>query len=250
MDKFIQNIAKQAGRSLLQRFHKVGVKYTKANITDVVTEADLVSNQIIIEAIKKKYPSHGIISEETGGFQENAEYIWIIDPLDGTLNFASGIPLFQVMIGLAYKNKMQLAVVYDPLHRELYFAKAGHGAFLNGKRIKCAAKKEIYGTYGYPDFPISESNLKIINNLLKINKGIWFSGIVSIVSQVAVAAGRTDWYISRGGPVWEYAQIALIMQEAGCRVTNFSGRKWRLYDKELLATNKYLHPKLLKLVNE
>jgi myo-inositol-1(or 4)-monophosphatase len=148
MDTFIKQLAKTGGEIVGKKFGKIGVKYTKKDAKDVVTEADLAANKVITNAIKKKYPNHSIISEETGEEMTGSDYCWIIDPLDGTLNFATNVPLFGTMIGLAYKGEMILSAIYFPCTKEMLFAKRGKGAFLNGKRVHCSAQKKWNQSYG------------------------------------------------------------------------------------------------------
>lgn len=252
MEKFIKQITKEAGIAILKKFGKVGVKYIKTDAADVVTEADLTANNIIIKAIKNKYPSHAIISEETGEHQNGAEYCWIIDPLDGTRNFLTKTPMFAVMIGLAHKGKMELATLYNPCTDELFFAKKGEGTFLNGKKVNCSQHKTWKNSWGLTSSNMSEKNVVIINKLLKYSEKerFWMSALGSSgVSAMYLADGRRDWRASQGGGLWDYASPSLILAEAGCKVTNFKGEPWSIKDKEILYANKYLHPKLLKIIN-
>lgn len=250
MEEFIKDTIKQAGKSLLQRFGKLSVKYTKSGITDVVTEADLVANKIIINAIKKKYPDHGIISEETGNYQLDARYIWVIDPLDGTRNFVYRSQRFYTMIGLTENWQVKMSAVYHPPSNEMFFAEQGKGAYLNNKKIQCSQLKRFEGSWGSQDILISQKNIKLINKILRSNKNSFMSAVLSTdVNSVDVATGRRDWYFSKGAGVWDYAAPSLIMKEAGLEVTNFAGKDWSLKDNEIVAANKYLHPKLLSLLN-
>jgi myo-inositol-1(or 4)-monophosphatase len=252
MDKFIKEITKEAGGTILKKFGKIGVKYTKKDATDVVTEADLSANRIIINAIKKKYPNHAIISEETGEHQIGAEYCWIIDPLDGTRNFSARTPMFAVMIGLARNGKMEMATVYNPCTRELFFAKRGEGTFLNGKKVHCSGQKTWKDSWGLINSNIAGKHVAVMKKLLKHAKteNLWVSALGSGgVSAMYQADGRRDWRVSIGGGLWDYAPTSLILSESGCRVTNFKGEPWSLKDKECLSANNYLHPILLKIIN-
>ena len=196
MEKFIQQITKKAGHAILKKFGKIGVKYTKEHINDVVTEADLAANRIIINAIKKQYPNHGIISEESGEYQKDAEYVWIIDPLDGTINFANHIPFFAVMIGLAQKGEMELGAIYNPCTQEFIFAKKRKGAFLNGKRVFCSKRKNWEDSLGIVGSMLSKVNNKIINRILEsTSRGtcrIYAYGSLGI-SALFLANGRRAW---------------------------------------------------------
>ncbi len=252
METFIKQITQKAGDAILKKFGKIGVKYTKENATDVVTEADLISNKIIIDAIKKKYPTHGIISEETGEYQRDAEYCWIIDPLDGTRNFSTKTPMFGVMIGLARNGEMELATIYNPCTNELLFAKKGKGAFLSGKKIHCSEHKTWKDSWGLATVSISEKNLPHMQKLLNYSKKekFWMNALgSSAISTIYQADGRRDWRISADGGVWDYASPALILKEAGCVVTNLKGEPWTIQDQGFLVANKYLHPTLLKIIH-
>ncbi|MFA5155268.1 MAG: inositol monophosphatase family protein [Patescibacteria group bacterium] len=251
-ERFIKQITRAAGAAVLKKFGKVGLKYTKKDAADIVTEADLAANNIIIKAIKRKYPSHAIISEETGLYQVGAEYCWIIDPLDGTRNFLHRTPLFAVMVGLACREKMELAAIYNPCTDELFFAKKGQGAFLNGKKIACSRQKIWENSWGIVGSNLTQKNVANLYQLLKHAKRekFWISALGSAgVSAMYQADGRRDWRVSRGGGLWDYAAPSLILSEAGCKVTNFQGKTWSLKDREMLAANKPLHRKLLQIIN-
>lgn len=252
METFIKQITKEAGTIILKKFGKIEVKYTKKDVTDVVTKADLMANKIIISAIKKKYTTHAIISEETGEHQIGSEYCWIIDPLDGTRNFSRKTPMFAVMISLAHNGEIKLATIYNPCTDELFFAQKGKGTFLNGKKIHCSKHKFLENSWGIINSVMTERNMinlkKFINHSEK--EKFWISALGSSgVSAMYLANDRRDWWISQGGGVWDYASPSLILSEAGCKATNLKGEPWSIKDRELLAANKYLHPKLSKILN-
>ena len=168
MEQFIQNITKKAGDAVLSKFKLVGVSYTKKDDHDVVTEADLLSNEILSDAIKEKYPSHGIISEEMDDYNPDAEYKWIIDPLDGTLNFSRHVPNFGVMTALSRNSEVELACIYLPALKEFAFAKKGEGALLNKKKIQCSNTEKWSKSVGL--LPGSLSNVqknRLWNSLFK-----------------------------------------------------------------------------------
>lgn len=253
METFIKTITKKAGDVLKEKFRTVGVKYAKQDVYDVVTEADLLSNEILTAAIKKQYPAHGIISEETGEYQTEAEYLWIIDPLDGTLNFSTHVPNFGVMVALAKNKRIKLAAIYCPMFDEFVFAKKGGGAYLNDKKITCSKKKKITESIGCLSASISPPNEWLWKKLLAKSKEGKF--IINIVYSIAVealyiAAGRRDWKISSGAYVWDYAAPSLILAESGCRVTTLEGVPWQMEmgKRSLVAANPRLHRELLEMV--
>ncbi|OGY60372.1 MAG: hypothetical protein A3B23_01625 [Candidatus Colwellbacteria bacterium RIFCSPLOWO2_01_FULL_48_10] len=251
MEKFLQETIRTAGKIALKKFGKVGVKYTKSSPTDVVTEADLAVDDFIVCTIKKKYPSHGIISEENGEHQSGAEYVWIIDPIDGTRNFSKAAPLFAVMIGLARNGKMELGAVYDPSMDELVLARRGKGTFLNGQRVRGSDCKKWAESWGSLTSRFSDNGRKIIAQFMdhKPREPFWANSFGCIgINAIYLASGRRDWCVSSGSCLWDYAAVSIILKEAGYRVTNFKGKEWSFGDKELLAANKYLYPKLLKIL--
>ncbi len=251
MDTFIKQITKEAGELVGKKFGKVGVKYTKRNVTDVVTEADLAANKYIVGAIKKKYPSHSIISEETGENGVQSEYTWIIDPLDGTLNFATKVPLFGTMIGLAHKGKMILAAIYFPCTKELLFAKKGKGAYLNGKKVSCSSKKNWTESYGILDVYTAVNAPLSAKILATDTKGMCMTSAhgSSAIDALYIATGRRDWQFINLTEVWDITIPALILEESGCTLTTPEGKPWSLDSKKIVVANKYLHPTLLKIVN-
>lgn len=252
MEKFTKEFIIKAGDIVEKKFGIAKITSHKSHSLDFVTEADLSSNKYIVRQIKNKFPDHGIISEELGNYNINKDFVWIIDPIDGTINFAKGIPLFVILIALAKKGEIILSSIYDPVHKELFFAKKGKGSFLNNKKIKCSNYKFITQSTGMLSDRVDVQRIKILSELSRLNKGENFSiNIFSSigVSAACVASGRNDWAISVGGKIWDYAAPALLAEEAGCRVTNFQGKPWGFNDRNIIIANKNLHPILLKVVS-
>lgn len=254
MEQFIKIIVKKAGAEIIKRFGKIGAKYTKAHVHDTVTEADLASNRVLVNAIQKRYPSHGIVSEETGEYQKGAEYVWIIDPLDGTNNFARGIPLFGVMAAVARGGDIEYGAIYDPIHDQFLFAKRGKGAFLNNKKIHCSKTKIWSESNGFTSCWMKPKTMRVNQKLLESNaKNQWslYRALWSIaIETIYVASGKCDWLISTSGGVWDYAAPPFILKEAGCVVTNFQGEPWRLRQKDLVAATPALHSKILEIIQK
>lgn len=250
MEQFVKKTIKQAGSAIMKFYGSRDIEHHKETRRDIVTKADLASQKIIVEGIRKNYPGHGIISEESESFQSKAEYIWYIDPLDGTRNFASNVPLFGINMGLARNSKLILGAIYLPSTKEFCFAKKNCGVYLNDKRIRCSNQSEWELSYGI----VSTHSYKLkykkfFSGLAKISSGkAWINAIASpAVSAVFMADGRRDWYASRGNKVWDYAAPSIIMQEAGCVVTNPKGSPWKLGDDSIVVANKSLHPEFLKI---
>src|SRR3989344_3946052 len=142
MENFIKQLVRDSGKILSSKFGKIGVSHTKANPLDVVTQADLLADKLIVGRIKKKFPKHAIISEESGEHNQH-RYKWIIDPLDGTSNFASKIPLFVTQLAFVEGDDVKFSALFDPIHDKLYFAQKGKGSFLNGRKIACSCNKNF-----------------------------------------------------------------------------------------------------------
>lgn len=148
IEKFIKATLPKAGEILRKKFKKIGVKYTKSHALDVVTEADLAANKLLLNAIKKTFPDHGIISEETAEHKNKSEYIWAIDPMDGTLNFSREIPIFVSMLAVFRNKQLIISAIHDPLRKELTFARKGLGAAINGKKIKASKINQLRSSTG------------------------------------------------------------------------------------------------------
>lgn len=252
MDKFIQTLARKAGEITLKYFGDPGRVRTKTHATDVVSRADLESNRFIVAAIKKRFPSHGIVSEEADKHHDGAEYMWYVDPLDGSFNFVRGVPVFCTMIGLAYRGRMIVGAIYDPNLRRMYFAKQGQGAFLNGKRIHCSERRTWQDCYGsMPGNMRSRDKIAFVERLTVYAKKnpCWLGAVGSAgINASLTAQGSFDWWASIWGEVWDYAAAGLLLKEAGCVVTTKEGKPWKPGDISCIAANKYLHPQLMKLV--
>src|SRR3989344_5382267 len=251
MDTFIKKITKEAGRAVLKRFGKDGVHYSKSkHAYDVVTKADLLSEKIIISAILKEYPAHSILSEEEGEINAGSDYRWIIDPLDGTMNFASSVPMFGIMVCLAHKNEIILSAIHLPVTDELFFAKAGKGAFLNGTRIHCSPAKNLDTSIGCGFVGSRKRTLHFVKRLLGSvrGEGLFLNSFGCIsMNSCYVACGRKDWAVSLYGEIHDFAPTYLILKEAGCTVTNCKGEPWTMGDNEAVAANPAMHKQLLKL---
>lgn len=254
MREFISKIILEAGDIVMEFFGKAEVLRSKDNIVAIVTEADLASDKIITEAIKTTYPTHGIVAEESGEYQVDAEFVWYIDPLDGTKNFASGVGLFGINIALAKNKEIILAGIYLPATKELVLAEKGKGAslFLDGKerKIFCSNKQNWKGAYGIGAIKYSPQNAKLQEAILVLSENTaWVSAIASpAVSAVWIADGRRDWYTSAGKNSWDFAAPLLIAKEAGCSVSNFAGEEWKPGDRGIVMTNKFLYPKLIEAI--
>jgi len=245
--------AKLAGKVMIDNYGRIGKISFKNNKKSLLTKIDLKSEKIIIETIKKKFPEHNIISEESGIENKKSEYSWIIDPIDGTTNYSQQITNFCVSIGLAKNNKLILGVVYAPLFRELFFAEKGKGAYLNNKKIKVSNKKSIGDSiigFSLPsDSKMGVKGLYKVAKMFPYARGFRNSGSAAI-NLCNVASGRYDVYFSGFINSWDAAAGFLIVEEAGGKVTDLRGKPWNINKEQILATNKKLHNKFFKLLNK
>jgi myo-inositol-1(or 4)-monophosphatase len=246
--------ATEAGANELQKFFNGTFKISnKEGINNLVTEADHAAEKAILAVIKENFPNHFIMSEEVGEIIMDSEYKWIIDPIDGTVNFANGIPICCVSIGVEHKGKMVLGAVYNPLMNEFYFAEKGSGATLNDKKIRVSNKTEVIKSClvtGFPYTYLDEPNgpLQIFEKLIR--KGVPVRRLGSAAIDLCwVAAGRFDGFYEHKLNTWDSAAGFLMVEEAGGKVTDFTGNYYSAYQPHIVATNGKIHDELLKIVN-
>lgn len=246
--------AVNAGAAELQRFFNGTFKITnKEGINNPVTEADHASEKAIIDVIQKAYPDHFLLTEESGEIKTDSEYKWIIDPIDGTINFANGIPICCVSIGVEKAGEMILGAVYNPLMNEFFFAEKGMGATLNDKKISVSSKASVSNSclvtgfpYTYLDSP--NGPLQVFEKLVR--QGIPVRRLGSAALDLCwTAAGRFDGFYEHKLQAWDSAAGFLIVEEAGGRVTGFDGKRYNPYEPGILATNGKIHEELLDVVN-
>jgi len=247
--------AVKAGASELTRFfNKSFTVSNKQGINNLVTEADHASEKAILELIKKEFPDHYILSEEAGEIIQDSNYKWIIDPIDGTVNFAHGIPICCVSIAIEHRGEIILASVFNPNLNELFFAEKGEGAMLNEKTIKVSEKINVINAclvtgfpYTYLDMP--NGPLQVFERFIR--KGVPVRRLGSAAIDLCwVAAGRFDGFYEHKLEAWDSAAGYLIVEEAGGRVTDFKGNKFSPYQPHVLATNGNIHDEMLKWIND
>ena len=247
--------ATNAGAKELKRFFNG--KFTISNkegVNNLVTQADFASDKAIREVIKSAFPDHGIVSEESDEKISDSEYKWIIDPIDGTVNFANNIPICCVSIGLEYKGAILMGAVYNPILNEFFFAEKGKGATLNDEKIWVSNKTEVLTSclvtgfpYTYLDHP--NGPLEVFSRLIR--EGIPVRRLGSAAIDLCwVAAGRFDGFYEHQLYPWDSAAGFLIVEEAGGKVTNLKGEPYSPYEFGIVATNGKIHEELLKWVNE
>ena len=245
--------ATEAGAAELQRFFNGTFEISnKEGINNLITEADHAAEKAIIEIIKKDFPNHFILSEEAGEIKSDSEYKWIIDPIDGTVNFSNGIPICCVSIALEYKGQMIMGAVYNPNMNEFFFAEKGLGATLNDKKIQVSDKTEVIKSClvtGFPYTYLDEPNgpLQVFEKLIR--QGIPVRRLGSAAIDLCwVAAGRFDGFYEHKLAAWDSAAGFLMVEEAGGKVTDFKGEVYSPYQPHILATNGKIHEELLQYV--
>lgn len=247
--------ATRAGASQLVHYFNRDFKISnKEGVNNLVTEADHAAEKAIIAVIQNTYPDHFILSEETGEIKSNSEYKWIIDPIDGTVNFANGIPICCVSIAVEKNGEMILGAVYAPILNEFYLAEKGMGAFLNDKKITVSNKTEVIRSclvtgfpYTYLDSP--RGPLQVFEELIR--QGIPVRRLGSAAIDLCwVAAGRFDGFYEHQLQAWDSAAGFLMVKEAGGEVTDFAGEKFSPYQPQILATNGKIHNELLGYVKQ
>lgn len=247
--KFLIKTAKDAGKILLKDYGKLKHKdiRRKTNL-ELVTETDLKSERFIIKQIEKKFPDHSILSEERGLIDKKSDYLWLIDPLDGTNNFIMNHPLFAVTISLAHKDEVIAGVGYAPCIKELYFTEKGQGAYLNGKRIRVSKESKLkesillfchgHKRRDYQEVTRIYTAFKMrCRSLRQLGSALLELGFVG--------AGRCESLMIDGLTTWDLATGVLLVKEAGGKVTDFHGKEWDLKSTSIVATNGKIHGKLL-----
>jgi len=245
--------ARDAGNIILRNIDKLDrIKVEVKAQNDFVTQVDRKAEEVIIEALHKAYPDHGILGEETGTFNENSEYKWIIDPLDGTTNFLHGFPQYAVSIGMQLKGRMEIGVIFDPIKNELFTAARGDGAQLNGKRIRVTEHKGIKGALLGTGFPFKQPQhldtyLETFKAVHPPAAGIRRAGSAAL-DLAYVAAGRLDGFWEIGLNAWDMAAGVLLVREAGGIVTDFSGEGNYLDTGNVVAAASKVYPALYETI--
>jgi len=251
--QFCINLAKKAGSELKNGFNTKFEINSKSRINDLVTEYDLIAEKVIIEEINKLYPDHSILAEESGLIDNKSEYQWIIDPLDGTVNFANKLGIFSTSIALKYKHEIISACVFNPISYELFFAEIGKGAFLNGEKINASSNNNIKTSFLVTGFPynVNENPKNCLETFTRIvSNGIPVRRLGSAALDLCfVAAGRFDGYWEVALKPWDMAAGKLILEEAGGKVTHYDGTNHEFKQESIIASNTLIHYQLVGLVN-
>ena len=243
----MQAMAREAGGLLMSYFDR-HIKIEYKGDADLVTVADRKSEALILDRLRAQFPTHDVMGEEGTRIETGSDYKWYIDPLDGTTNFAHGFPVFCVSLGVQFRGKSAAGVIYDPTRDEMFAAAAGNGATLNGKKIQVSTTSRLadclIGT-GFPSHKRHKNpNIHFYHQLTLRSHGVRRAGSAAL-DLCNVAAGRFDGFWEFNLNPWDTAAGIVIAEEAGARITDFSGGPFQLNSRETLATNGLVHDALL-----
>ncbi|CAN7407495.1 inositol monophosphatase family protein [Rhizobacter sp. LjRoot28] len=255
------NVAVKAARAAGSLINRASLdldllKVSTKSPNDFVTEVDQKAEAIIIETLLGAYPGHGILAEESGRTHgaPHSEYVWIIDPLDGTTNFIHGMPYYAVSIALAYRDQIQQAVVYDPTRNDLFYASKGRGAFLNDKRLRVSRRTRMSDALIGTGFPFRKGDnfkryMKMFEDVMVSCAGLRRPGAAAL-DLCYVAAGNYDGFFETGLNPWDIAAGSLMITEAGGLIGNFTGEADFMYQREVVAGNPKVYGQLVGLLSK
>ena len=253
MLNFAIQVARDAGNLLVQRLGAAQI--TNKGDIDLVTEADIAAEELIIDRIRSHYPLHGILAEESGEAVQQgtsrSEWKWIIDPLDGTTNYAHGYPCFCVSIAVEHAGSLEIGVVYDPMRDEMFAAERGQGATLNERRIRVSSVEQLnsammctgfpYNVRTRPDFARDFTNFTLHAQAVRRDGS-------AALDLAYIACGRFDGFWEDGLNPWDVAAGAILISEAGGRITNYENEPLDIYTKKVVASNGRVHDAMLRLL--
>jgi myo-inositol-1(or 4)-monophosphatase len=250
--KIAENIAKEAGKIILEhRYQDKDIKLK--SISNLITKVDKISENKIIELIGKYFPNHSILTEETGYIKKESLYQWIVDPLDGTTNYAHNFPFFCISIALQKEDEIILGIIYDPIQDEIFSAMKGNGAFLNGKRIRVSnvnCLKDSLLAFGLPyELTLDDNNFIPFINLSRRSHGVRRTGSAAL-DLAYIACGRLDGFWSHKLSPWDILAGVIIIEEAGGKVTDFENHKISFKETNIVASNGFIHEELLNILRE
>ncbi|RLJ06798.1 MAG: hypothetical protein DRP12_03450 [Candidatus Aenigmatarchaeota archaeon] len=251
--KIAESILLEAGEILKKNFGKVRKISTKKNWQDLVTSVDVEANKLIVSKLKKHFPDHTIISEELPEKSGDFDYVWFVDPLDGTTNYTLSIPFFSTALALLKKGKPFLGMVYNPVTQEFFCGISGRGSWLNGRRIRVSKNSDIKKTlinYCHVNRP---EDVRLISKIYYKMKllGRDFRRLGSAGLDICwVACGRNDvWFHPSVGNLWDILPGLVIAKEAGAKITDWQGRNWMMgKSKDILITNGKVHKVILEIL--
>ena len=253
---FAQHIAKGSGELLLKGFRSEETVVSYKSRTNLVTSVDRASEEYLVAMIEKEYPGHAVLAEEGHTRDTDGEFIWYVDPLDATNNFAHGIPFFCVSLGVFSRvtGSVSVGVVYDPFHDEMFHAVRGEGAFLNGKKISVSSIDDSGIAVLATGFPYDKenpeiNNIKQFSHILPHIQGIRRIGSAAL-DLCYLACGRMDGYWEPGLFPWDMAAGSLIVEEAGGTVTRYDGSRFDPECPEIVASNGKIHKSIIQFLSD
>lgn len=253
MKTLIIKAAFEAGKLLMDKFES-GLRVEFKGKYDLVTEADRQAEALIIKLIRERYPDHDFLAEEGDYTETGSDYRWIIDPLDGTTNYAHGFPWFAVSIALEVKGRLELGVVYNPYVGDFYVAERGSGAFLNERRLKVSTidtlERSLLATgFAYDHKKCKANNYDYFTRFQKEAQACRRPGAASL-DLASVAAGRFDGFWELKLKPWDLAAGILLIEEAGGLVSNFDGLPMTLETQECMASNRLIHGEMQAILQK
>lgn len=256
MLNFAIQIARDAGQVLAERFGRTSLQVSNKGDIDLVTESDLAAERLIIERIRSYYPRHAILSEEAGASTHHegaGEYKWIVDPLDGTTNYAHGYPCFCVSIALERRGEVVLGVVYDPMRDELFAAERGEGSTLNGRRVRVSEVDDLNRALLCTGFPydVRERSefVRHFGGFIMHAQAVRRDGAAAL-DLAYVACGRFEGFWEEGLRPWDVAAGKILVEEAGGRVSRYDGSPFDVYTPPILASNTLVHEQMMRVLSE
>lgn len=246
-------IAREAGVIIRQGFSdSISIEY-KTDVTNIVTNIDKAAEKIITDFITKEYPTHSIIAEESGQSEKSSEYTWVVDPIDGTTNFAHKLPIFSVSIGIQKDGENIIGVIYDVMRDEIYSAEKGSGAYRNQKRINVSdnsnlEKSLLVTGFAYDREDDYKEAIQIFGSFLTKTRAVRRLGSAAI-DFCYVASGVFDGFWETNLSPWDVCAGILLVEEAGGKVTNYNNERLNINSDQYLATNGKIHDKMLEVIN-
>jgi len=250
---FAVDLARNAGALLKKKFNKTHKIQFKGDI-NLVTEADKMSENLIIKSIRRAFPDHGILSEESPAVAGSGKIRWIVDPLDGTTNYAHGYPVFCVSIALENDGNVVLGVIYDPMREELFSTVRGKGVYLNGKKLSVSSIRDISRSLLATGFPYDiresrENNLDYFSRMAVNVQAIRRAGAAAL-DLAYLAAGRFDGFWELKLQPWDTAAASLMVEEAGGMISDIKGDRWHLQSANILASNGLIHEQMIDILKD
>ena len=241
----------EAGALLKDNFGRKQLFQSKTSHADIVTEFDHRSEDLIVKKIREHFPDHDILTEEKKIETKNSDYRWILDPIDGTTNFAHGFPFFCVALGLEFKKQMQLGIVFLPAMNELFVAERGKGATLNNEPIHVSQGVQLSSSLLIGSSPHDRAllslNLKLMDRFIRASHNVLRTGSAA-TALCYLATGRIDGFWALSLQPWDLAAPSLIVREAGGTITDFANEPFDIYGRQTLATNGKIHAEMRKII--